>query len=510
MNEIWYNNKNAFSGISYTPFVSFSQESDGWWGASKSFSIIGEIIGCGTDFSGIIERQKNLINNFSENFKSFEIKESGITLFKADYASIDSIDFDESNYTFILPFTINVSAHSSDFFSGQYFIKNPVNSFNFIENENGTVGITHTISADGINSQVPAIKNAINFVYANTGLKNMPMPIFIKMHQHSNPILNSISENLDRINGSCEIVENYTFDQLQSGNGLLRYDVNVAYDKFNFSTVTINGSIEAGLSGSMDLIRDRYKNLDLWSLAFDIYSGCTNSGDLNSIYITSGVDENLSNKTLSFSVSFNNDNSPLVYTNSTAVYNLSYSSDSEDSASLNSTILCRAGTPTERLSRVNNFFKTSFNALQEFNKNINNLNNNYNVLHFKQNSESLSENEQNSSLNYSTSWLINKQYASLPCFIKNITYTVTKNYGLQQYEFVQPLCKDWAAYGTHISKDTVSFDGQMEIEKGKSAQAKQYIESIANRYAIGFIKNKNFTDESSDGRISFQIEWEVL
>ena len=338
----------------------------------------------------------------------------------------------------------------------------------------------------------------------------MPNPAFVKKHQYSQPILTSISETIDRMNGSCNWVENYTFDQSQSGYGLLRYNVNVGYDKFDFSTATINGTIDGGISGSIDAIRQRYKSLDLWSLSFDVYSGCTSSGDLNSIYISSGVDEDLSNKRISFSASFNNDNSPLVYVSSTAIYNLSYSSELEDSASLNSVIKCRAGTPTERLNRVNSFFETSFSPLQEFNKNIREITDDYNVLYFKQSYESLSENQLDGSLSYSISWSVNKENVNLPCYIKSVTYSVTKNYGLQRYEFAQPLCPDWSAYGTHISKENISFNGQMEIEKNKSQEARAYIESIANRYAIGFVKNKTFTDESSDGRISFQIEWEVI
>lgn len=510
MNEIWYNNKNAFSGVSYTPFVSFSQDFDGWWTSSKSFSLVGEIVGCGADYSGIIEKQKNLVNNFAQNFKKFQIKEGESVLFNADCAIVKNINFDESNYAFILPYTVDIEAYDENVFSGQYFVKDPENSFEFVENENDTVSITHTVSAVGINTSLPAIKNATNFVYANTGLKNMPITAFIRMHKNSSPILTSISETIDRMNGSHSWVENYTFDQAQTGQGLLRYDVSIEYDKFNFSTATINGTIEAGISGSMDSIRNRYKSLNLWNLAFDIYSGCTNSGDLNSIYISSGVDENLSNKSISFSVSFNNDNSPLVYVNSSATYNLSYSTDVEDSASLNSVIRCRAGTPLERLNRVNDFFQQSFSPLQEFNKNINELNNDYNLTYFKQNSESLSENQIDGSLSYSVSWNISRQNANLPCYIKNINYTVTKKYPLQQYEFAQPLCPSWSAYGTHISRQTVSFDGQMEIETGRANEAKSYIESLANPYRLDIIKNKIFTNESSEGRISFQIEWEKI
>jgi hypothetical protein len=508
MNEIWYNNKNAFSGVSYTPFVSYSQDFDGWWGSNKSFSLIGEIVGCGTDYSGMVGKQNALINNFSQNFKKFEIRQSGSELFKSDYAIVRGINFDESNYAFILPYTVEIEAFDSDIFSGQFFVKEPEDSFEFVENNDGTLSLTHRVSAVGINSSLPAIRNATNFVYSRTGLKNIPSTAFIRINQQSFPILNSISETMDRMNGNCQWVENYTIDQLQTGNGLLRYSVDIGYDKFNFSTATINGTLNAGISGSMDLIRNRYKSLNLWDLTFDIYSGCTNSGDLNSIYVNSGVDEDLSNKQISFSVTFNNDNSPIIYTDSTATYNIGYGSDSENSASLNSNIRCRVGNPIERLAQVNNFFQNSFNPMQEFRKNITGLNNDFNVTHFKQRSESLSENQIDGSLSYSISWDINPINASLPCYIKNISYTVTKTYGLQQYEFVQPLCSDWGAYGTHRSKTTVSFDGQMEVEIGNSAKAKAYIESISNGYAMGIIKSKTFTNETSDGRISFQITWE--
>lgn len=509
MNEIWYNNKNAFSGICYTPFVSFSRESDGWWQSIDSFNLEGEIIGCGTDFSGLLLKQQNLINNFSQNFKNFEIKENGQIIFNANSVIVKDISFDESNYTYTLPFTISLEIFDPLSYSGEYYVTNPVDQFSIEENEDRSVNIAHTVSADGITNQYAAIYNAKNWVYSKTGLGNFKKPTFIKIHNYSSPTLVSISESSNRLNGSYSVTENYIFDQANIATGLIRYNNAITKDINNFTTVTIDGRIEGGVGKNIQNLRNQYSNLDLWSLAFDIYSGCTSGGDLNSFYLTSGVTENIQSNTLNFNVAFNNDNSSLIVVTSSASYNIGYDIQAAtDTAELTSEITCRAGTQSERYARVLEYFNDKFDPISEFNKNIESFNeNDFNLSYFKLNGENVTYSESASKIIYKCSWNINKINITIPCYIKSINYTVSKSYALQKYEFKQPLCDQWSAYGTHIQPETIQIQGDASFEDGKYDQTIDFINKLSNKYKLSILTAKNINKDLDGKKISFSYSY---
>ena len=517
MTKIFYNNKDVFSGISYTPFVSFDQKFDGWWQSDKTFVLNGEIVSCGTGYSQMLDKQANLVKNFSENFKNFSIKQDDNILFSCDYACVEGIKFDESNYTFSVPYSVEIKAHDRDLFSGQYYVTDPVNSFNFIENRDQTVSIKHNVSAKGLVSSVPAIVNAKNWVYSQSGWKNAPLTNFINMNVYNKPILVSISEEINRMDGSYSLNEEYSFDQANTGIGILKYSVNIGYDLFNFSTASIKGNILAGINGSIDSIRDRYKSLDLWSLTFDIYSGCTNLGDLNKIYLSSGVSEDLSNKEISFSVEFNNDNSPLIFVKSNSEY-LNSLDGEDDNAKLSATIMCRAGNLQDRLALVDGYFNSKFNAITEFKKNIDTVFYNgpsdlrvqYNLSEFKLVSESIKRNNNDASIAYECEWNIKKENINLPCYIRDLSYSVAKSYSREEYDInTDVTCEEQVAQPKWSTQDSVSFDGEASIEKNSYGSARSYIAAISSQYAMGQLTHQEFTDNSQDGNMSFQIEWQT-
>lgn len=509
MNEIWYNNKNAFSGICYTPFVSFSRESDGWWQSIDSFGLEGEIIGCGTDFSGLLLKQQNLINNFSQNFKNLQIKEDGEVIFSADSVIVRDISFDESNYAYILPFTVNLEIFDPLSFSGKYYVTNPVDEFAIVENNDRSVNITHNVSANGITNQYAGIYNAKNWVNSRTGLNNFIKPVFIKFHDYAAPTLVSISESSNRIDGSYSVSENYIFDQVNIATGLIRYNNNIEKDINNFTVVTIDGNIQGGIGSNIQNLRNQYSNLDLWSLAFDIYSGCTNNGDLNSFYINSGVTENIQANALSFNVSFNNDNSSLITVTSNASYGIGYDIQSaEDVAELTSEITCRAGTQSERYARVLDYFQNTFDPISEFYNNVKDLNeNDFNLSYFKLISDNVTYSESASKIIYKCNWSINKINTKIPCYIKSINYTVSKSYPMQQYEFKQPLCNEWSAYGTHIQPQSIQIQGDASFEDGKYDDTLNFIGQISNKYKLSILTAKNINKDLSGKRISFSYAY---
>jgi hypothetical protein len=291
MNKIYYNSKDAFNNISYTPYVALQRESDGWWQSVNNISLEGEIVCCGSDFNQIIDKQNNLLRNFSENFKTLEIKENDSSIFLADYVMIEDIQFEESDYAYILPYKINLKYFDKNSFSGAFYVTDPEDSFKFESDNEKLINISHTVSAVGLNANKTAIENACSWVYGRTGIGNTK-PFFISMHNFAKPILTSVSEIIDRINAKCLVTEEYSFDQAHQGDGILRYTTNISSDPYQYTSVTINGYIDGGLNLTMGNLRNRYKNLDLWSLAFNNYQKTTGKSDLNNIvldiYFTSG------------------------------------------------------------------------------------------------------------------------------------------------------------------------------------------------------------------------------
>jgi hypothetical protein len=509
MNEIWYNNKNAFSGISYLPFVTVNRESDGWWQAIDTFSLEGEIIGCGSDFSGMLIKQSNLINNFSQNFKNFQIKEDNNILFSADSVVVREIKFEESNYAYILPYKIDLEVFDPFSFSGQYYVTRPVDEFKIEEDGDGIVKIVHEISADGITNNNSAIYNAKNWVYSRTGLNNFVKPLFISMHSYSNPTLISMSETVDRLGGKYSVVENYLFDQKNIINGTIRYSNVINKTNDNFTTVDINGQIYGGLGKNLQYLRNQYNQLNLWNLAFDVYKKVTKNNDLNSFYLTSGVTEDIQRNTLSFNITFNNDNSPIINVNSTASYVLGSDIDSsEDVASLASEITCRVGNQEGRYAKALDYFNNNFNAIDEFNRNMQDFNNNdYRLTYFKLKEDSVTHNEAAGKITYKCSWNINKINENIPCYIKTINYTINKSYSLQQYEYKQPLCKDWNAYGTHMQPISIQIQGDATFEKNYYNETLNFIENMANGYKLFYTTAKSINKDLNNNRLSFSYNF---
>jgi hypothetical protein len=520
MTQIKYNNIDPFSGICYTPFVTFDKESDGWWNSTNSFTLEGQIICCGLSVEQVIEKRNNLIKNFSENFKTFEIIDNGSAIHNSKFAYINSIEFDDSDYNYILPFSVSISIHDYNAFSGSYFVQNPENRFEIYENQDGTISINHGVSAEGIQNDNTAIQNACDWVYGLTGLKNFPGLAFISSGQAAcdipYPSLVSISESIDRINGKCEVSEQYILDPILSGYenaGILRYTVNVEEKQDDFSRSQIRGEIKGGLNDNINAIRSRYKDLDLWSICAEAYLKSTSKNDLNNEPVEFSIDENTDEKTISFEMSFSNDNSPLVYIESTSEFNKDLDPESTEgnSATLNSTIYCKRGLQKERYQNVLDFFKNNFSPENEYLKNVTDISEEINLQNMIRDSESYKEDEQNATISYNCSWreVPKIDNENLPCFVKNLSINIKKTNPIQQYNFSRPLCADWAAVGTFISKYKINLDIEITYVIGTAIEdVKSYAEALSNKYMLPIILRKSNDHDSFNNKISFNYEWE--
>jgi len=232
--KILYGERDAFLGICPTPFVFFDKnyiEHGSLWGSKYDIKFEGQIVGkLGPDSLYDLESKKDkLVSNFASDNLPIKIVEDSVEIFLSDICQIDSVSFGESRYYGILPFTISASCYDKASFKENYGVVDPADSWSYSENEDGTLSLSHSISAAGFNSSgVSAISNAKKWVAKKTGISMRISSSRFQKAATSDFLLESISEQIDRFNGRYSIEEVYKADLLKekssaaAGAGILR------------------------------------------------------------------------------------------------------------------------------------------------------------------------------------------------------------------------------------------------------------------------------------------------
>lgn len=327
--QILYNGVDNFSGISNIPLFGRSQQYIQYgerWGAIDNITLEGVITGeCG-HFTGLVTGQRELINRFGQDYKSLEIYENGDLVYEYPYCEIRNISFSPSQYVGVLPYTIDIISYPEKFFSGTYGVLNPENTWSINENEDGTLNITHSVTAQGFNTSsnyTNALNNARAYVQARTGWNDDFTPAFIDACSGLNPCLQTQEELVNRFDGTYAVTESYIADP-RWDSGILTYSIGVSSGLQNGITqVSVQGSVNGCKNADISYARNRYNTFDIFSAAVDAYSGFAGNIQLNPEYISSGINENPFAKNLSFDVLFDNDESPSVFLD----YNISYNTD---------------------------------------------------------------------------------------------------------------------------------------------------------------------------------------
>lgn len=510
MNEIYYNNVNPFQGVCYTPFVSYSLESDGHILAKESITLHGEIFSdCASGISGIFAKQRKMLSCFSDNYMPLTIKENSKAIFTCDHAIIESIEFEESDYAYVVPFTIDIQCYQKDFFSGHCGVYEMENSFRFDEQKDQSVEIIHTVSAKGFNNQNPAIYNATSWVYQNSGLSNLPDPMLVNLSNGNVPFLVELEEVVDRFEGSCSIIETYSFDQAHIGLGLLRYVVDINIDKKGFNTVSLKGSVELGRYSSMDLVRARYNQVDLYSIAAHIYRKSTGLNDLSAIKLKYSIKENLTTNSLEFNVDFNNDNSPIIQVKSEASIEKGESvMGAATIASITSKITSRDGLLNERMVAIENYFNTTYNPIIEFIKNMPTSFFDYDISLFRHVEDNVSVNKVDGSIDYKCIWNVANINRFLPCYVKGGDLKLESGPQLNEYNFIPVLCPSWAAFLKGYKWAYYKVVGKLNVYPGYENAALAWARNLPLAF---FGSEETANSESwSEGSISFDYQRERI
>ena len=313
MSEIYYNETNPFSGLP-APLVSKAVQMisfGGRWGQQNSFTLRGQITGNCEGSGFFIQKKNQIISGFAEDFKTLQFYESGLPFTGYSHVKLDSISFDAHNYgAGILGYQVELSCYPSGYFSGAHGVLEPNETFSFQEGEDGTLSVSHVVSAKGFcttGGVSNALENAKNWVQARTGWSSQVLPAYAS-GVTGGLCLQSLRESYDRLNGTYSVSENYIGDRYFGvANGFLRYSTAVASGEDGTSSVSLDGSVRNCKYGTISGLRAKYAAFDAFSAAVQQYKEVTNQTDLNPTPVSKSVSEARNGSLISFSYSWNND-----------------------------------------------------------------------------------------------------------------------------------------------------------------------------------------------------------
>jgi hypothetical protein len=304
MNIVYYNNQ----PINYpTPFVTLNQSNTSFnknWGKDTTINLEGQLTG---DYENIRRSQSGLLDIFNKNFGSFQIYEDAEKIYEKSGIIIRSINFEESPYFGVLNYNITLNSLE---FSGN--VTDPRDEFSFVENQDKTITLNHSISARGLNTnpnsfKSNALQNAIDFVRSYTGLNNIPTVKFISGLNPKNLYLQNFSESIDRLNGVYSIEEQYQASLLNTGlSGNLSYTIDIRSGAdSNSIEISVGGVYKGPLNGDINILRN---SLNITGLITGSYSGY-----FNPIPLQYNISENTGENSINFDYSFDNINLPNPY-----------------------------------------------------------------------------------------------------------------------------------------------------------------------------------------------------
>jgi hypothetical protein len=404
--KILYNNIDLFSGIGPIPFVTFSQDFIDFntkWNQVTRLTLEGQLTGkyLGSNSNSYLnQNSKILINRLSNNYKKLEIIQNSNVLFTNDYCIIENINFDQSSWYGVLPYSIDITVYEPDLFTNFYGIVDPQEDISYSEKDNEIVNLSHKLSAKGIYNNNSALQNAKNWVLDRTNKYNKILPFLFRTDNGSNFLLDSVNETIDRFNGVYSYESNYiksnNFENPR--NSLLNYsiDINSGIND-NFINFNINGNLE---KSQINNLRSDYSNLNFYNIvngiAFDTYGTY-----LNSKPISQSIIESPEENRLDFNIIYNNDFDTNII-NDYTVDIVKNSLKNTAEVSLNANIFCKYGDVEKRWAEVKNFFEKDFNAF-----------NLANIEYKKESNRPLSDNiltesivfdEYNAKITYNASW----------------------------------------------------------------------------------------------------------
>lgn len=558
--KILFGDQNIFEGICNTPLVNFGAESDGWWKTSNRIVLEGQILCCGLELPEIFGKVNLLKKRITGiNGKSLSIIDSSSGNFLGiggnDFIFVKSVNFDNSDHLFIIPFSIELEAHNHSAFAGNFRVTDPVVKSGSSTLPEGKEEFFIEVSAKGLQGDKEAFYNARDFCEKAVEEAYITLiPTVISCDANGRPRVegnNIKSEELsidynyediswDAISATYKIVRKYiigpednvVIDDPEDPDNpdkkyfvTYQYSVNASASKDSIS-VTISGSVrsdsEEGTNAGF-LARDWSGIAQSWGGRFLTKLECTSvlspqpSSKSNSM--------SSDGKTLSFSLTYrsipcdqkdDDENGTGDEACGTVDTSVSYSasglsSKSEESSfSLSVTHSARGtcGTKEERrawaeekISKINQL--SSYEGVPAHNWKL----------------------VGTGRENFSDGMSINFEYTDkktnnvideddnpdnaddVPCDIEGdgVDGTITETFGLPQFNFKRSLCPTWLAIpnGRSFNRKTANLSVKY---KGSYSSANNYVQSLLE--GPGELIKSIIIHNDKDKIIQYEYEWE--
>jgi hypothetical protein len=287
------------------PFVQVQREPifyGGKWGQVANISLIGQVSQWSYDDSKALELaglwsptltypqglqnleniRDDIIEVFSKNLKTFEFVDTGAHGMEFKNAIVEEIDFPASGYWGTLDFRITLKCYEIDYFMAQG-VMDAVDEFQTTENENGTMTVSHRISArgfeytDATGAVQHGLANAIAWVDSRKGSDFRSTQgidvawwggTLSALGPAAGPKINlklmSQDEKIDRLQGTYEVSETFLGYLDETNNVTTRtfgrkftVDINESLDA-DFNVVTISGEYLGGKDTSLAELRQGF------------------------------------------------------------------------------------------------------------------------------------------------------------------------------------------------------------------------------------------------------------
>ena len=214
-----------------------------------------EIVGnlTGENLSGLHLQKMRMISGMLSEFQTLTITNNEANK-QFTSAKPESINFDTSDLTTILPYSVSFSSYSEETFSEFFGIINPKDTWIYSEQDGRITEVSHSVSAQGVKvDSDPPLLNARKFVSGRaTGCKDL------SLFQTGAPVsafLMSRTEDVNRSSNTYGINEVYKYNTTDNDlvTGISKSGVFTSSSKINFDKEGgLNVSLSASVQGSFN------------------------------------------------------------------------------------------------------------------------------------------------------------------------------------------------------------------------------------------------------------------
>ena len=306
---------NGLAGVQPIPYVTRAQQPIRYgdhWGQLSTISINGQITGNATE---LFTNKDAIVSAFKKDYQSFVVKDGTDNILEIT-GVVKSINFGDHKYYGLLDYSIQIEAYEQSLFSGQWGVLSPADQISYTDNEEGYIDIIHTCSAKGFHTgeeestynESNALRNAKEFVFSKrNGWESKVKPIFASGEADFSlvsPMLINSSESIDRFEGTYELTDTYRFSKTGLDPVISKQSISVESGiEQDAITVTIDGEIMAGKSGTLDIARTHLDNIKIFDTANRFLP---DNVELYTIPVSLDIKENPQANSLSYSTSYDN------------------------------------------------------------------------------------------------------------------------------------------------------------------------------------------------------------